>query len=157
MPKAVVARGRDAARGGTCVQRGNPVTWDTATIVSIAGGLLIAGAGFWVLWAWRDGARAHEDALGPTLNDTTAADDPGAGPRGAQVLARFSVPTRLVIGLSLLIMGYHVAVWGMPDLTPLRVPKQWWWVLVAGLTGAVGLSMLIDRVEQKRGGGPSSE
>lgn len=132
------------------------MTWDTAAIASIAGGLLIAGAGFWVLWAWRGGARAHEDALDSTSNDAAEDGEPGARSRGAQFLARFSVPTRLVIGLSLLVLGYHVAVWGMPDLTPLRVPKQWWWVLVAVLTGAVGLSMLIDRVEQKRDDGPSS-
>lgn len=52
------------------------------------------------------------------------------------------------LGFSLLVLGYHVAVW----LTPLRgltihVPGDLWWVVVGGAAAAVGVSALVDRME----------
>lgn len=55
-------------------------------------------------------------------------------------------PTRMVVGASSILMGYHIAAWVLPARwQPLSVPLERWWMvaLVVGL--AVGGSLWMDR------------
>ena len=59
-----------------------------------------------------------------------------------------SVPTRYVIGLSLLLVSYHLVAYGLPAAwVPLRVPEGRFWMLAAGLTVACALSIGMDFLE----------
>lgn len=118
-------------------------------ILSMVSGAGVLIAGLWMLWGKRvvpagpggGGADEHE-AVG---------DGPAAGARpGRSVRERFSEPTRLVIGVSLLIAGYHLAAWGAPEAWfGVKVPRDRWWILAVGLPGAVLASVGIDRLEQR--------
>lgn len=62
-----------------------------------------------------------------------------------------TTPTRVVIGLSLAICGYHLIVWVFPpSLTPLQWNRQFWWVLLAGALGVILLSCAMDAWVMRR-------
>ena len=68
-------------------------------------------------------------------------------PLPIQGLGEVTRPTGLVIGLSLLGVGYHLLAWSLPpDWISLRVSPAMWPVvpIVAGV--AVGASLAIDRL-----------
>jgi len=109
-------------------------------------GLILAGAlavaGGTLLWSPRRaaGPKGH-----PSEGET--ADD-GLGPR------RFglSEPTRLVLGLCLLVLGYHAAAYSLPShWIALHVPASKWWLLATGVGLAVGGSLAADRFESRSG------
>lgn len=57
-----------------------------------------------------------------------------------------SAPTRVVIGLTFAVTGYHLIVWAFPQsLTPLQLNRQFWWVLLAAAFIAPLLSFVMDR------------
>ncbi|MBX3402868.1 MAG: hypothetical protein KF699_05575 [Phycisphaeraceae bacterium] len=69
-----------------------------------------------------------------------------------------SLPTRMVIGVSMLVLGYHLAVWALPaGMTNVRVPRERWWVVALGVAAAIGGSCVLDRSMSGdgRGGGHS--
>jgi hypothetical protein len=94
-------------------------------------GVVLVGAGFWWLWGGRWGwLPAH------------------------RMQASCSQPTRMVIGLVHLVLGYHVAVWSLPtDRTPIHMPKEYWPWVVAGATVMVAGSRWMDRFDQSAGDG----
>lgn len=56
-----------------------------------------------------------------------------------------SVPTRYVLGISLLLLGYHFVAYALPtNWVPLAVPGDRFWMLGAGLTAACGISIGLD-------------
>ena len=61
-------------------------------------------------------------------------------------------PTRLVVGVVLVIAGYHIAAWALPpDVLAVQLRRERWWVwAVCGLL-AVGLSVVLDRMESGSG------
>jgi len=59
-----------------------------------------------------------------------------------------------VIGLILLIMGYHMIVWSLPNTPSLHLPRDRWYLLVAGSATLILLSMGIDRLERRNMGDP---
>jgi len=62
-----------------------------------------------------------------------------------------SHPTRVVLGLSLFGVGYHLIVWAFPPtLTSVQFSRQFWWVFFLGLGASVGLSLLMDRRDATR-------
>ena len=70
---------------------------------------------------------------------------------GVESVARISQATRTVVGLCLLIVGYHVAAYTAPaswDL--LRVPVDRAWILGLVLAAAVGVSVGTDRLERRK-------
>ena len=72
--------------------------------------------------------------------------EPSAGARRASL----SVPTRMALGLTLLVLGYHVAAWSLPDSwTPMKVPLERWWMLAAGAGAMIGSSVAMDRREEE--------
>ncbi len=61
---------------------------------------------------------------------------------------RLSEPARLVIGLSLVIVGYHAASYSLPrGWLALRVPPDRLWLLGVGVIAAIGLTLLSDRID----------
>lgn len=68
---------------------------------------------------------------------------------GMEPRPRVSQASKTVLGLCLLIVGYHVAAYTAPaswDL--LRVPLDRAWILGLGLAAAVGVSLGTDRLER---------
>lgn len=59
--------------------------------------------------------------------------------------SRLSDPTRLAIGASSAILGYHLAAWSTPRAWGLLcVPWQFSWLLIAGIILAVVGSLALD-------------
>ncbi len=59
-----------------------------------------------------------------------------------------SVPTRYVLGMSLLLFAYHAVAYGLPsNWVPLKVPADRFWMLAAALTLAGAASIVIDMLE----------
>lgn len=81
-------------------------------------------------------------------------DDEGAG-RAYAVLrwwGTLSTPTRRVVEVSLIVGGYHIAVYALPSHLPmLAVPRDLWWLVPAGIALALGGSLLADRLDRRRG------
>lgn len=109
-------------------------------VASIVAGVALVIGGFWVMWARRP---SDEDAGGSHTTNVGSAGGPAR--RG-----RLSVPTRLTIGLAMLIGGYHIAAYGSPDAWfPIKVPREKWWVLAIGAVVVVGGSLGIDQLEKR--------
>ncbi|GJQ28791.1 MAG: hypothetical protein HBSAPP03_06750 [Phycisphaerae bacterium] len=101
-------------------------------ILTVLAGIAAAAAGAWLIW-------------GPRLAP--------APPRGrfARWRSRLSAPSRAVLGLSLLLLGYHAASWALPDhILPLRVPPHRGWILALALAAAVAASLALDRRHEPR-------
>jgi hypothetical protein len=89
-------------------------------------GIALVGAGFWWLWAGRWGWLPM-----------------------ARVQQGCSQPTRMVIGLVHLVLGYHIAVWSVAsDRKPIQIPRQHWPWVVIGAAVAVAGSRWMDRFDQ---------
>ena len=104
--------GQRAERGGQ-QSRVHPLLPPVLLFLAVLG-LILLGVGFWVLGA--EGARRR---FGPTVSD----------------------PTRYTIGVCLLIGGYHLVAFSLPDAwVPLKVPKDRWYlvpsVIVLALLGS---------------------
>lgn len=98
----------------------------------LLGGVALLAAGAWWLW----GSRWV-----------------GAGP--ARFREAASEPTRMVIGLVHLVLGYHLIVWTLPESQrPPHMPQQaWHWVVGASvlmMAGSVGIDQLDRRTSASR-------
>lgn len=103
---------------------------DAGEMALLGGGAVLAGLGLWGVASGRGGRRAG-------------------------VWGRLSEPTRLVAGLSLLGLGYHLAVWAFPvGRAAVQLPREHWEWVVVGVVGLVGASMLLDRID---GGGRTGD
>ena len=106
--------------------------FDVWSVMGLVFGAGSAVAGVWMLAIARPGRFA--DHATPV-------------PLPIQGLGEVTRPTGLVIGLSLLGVGYHLLAWSLPpDWISLRVPIAMWPVvpIVAGVS--VGASLAIDRL-----------
>lgn len=98
-------------------------------------GAALAAAGLWWLWGgrwtWLPESRFHRAA---------------------------TVPTRVVVGLVHLVLGYHLIAWQVRgEQQPLQVPRSAWVWLVLGCGAAIGCSLALDRLERRTdGAGPDS-
>lgn len=94
-------------------------------VAGVVGGAVLGLVGLWVLWGRK--------AIGP---------------------GGLSEPTRLVLGLSLLVVGYHLVSYGLPSgALPLRVAADRWWLLGVGIGVALGSSLALDAMEGGKGAG----
>lgn len=67
------------------------------------------------------------------------------------LIGEVSEPTRLVLGLVLIVVGYHVAAYGLPSgWFRLKVPASNWWMLAIGVALAVAGALLAERLERRR-------
>ncbi len=63
--------------------------------------------------------------------------------------ARLSVPTRMALALALMVLGYHVAAWSLPDSwTPIKLPIERWWVLAIVGVLMLSSSVVMDRRDE---------
>lgn len=70
-------------------------------------------------------------------------------PKEGTKRAGLSVPTRMALALALLVLGYHVAAWSLPDSwTPMKVPLDRWWVLAIGGVMMVSSSVVMDQRDE---------
>jgi len=98
--------------------------WNAPTIAGLAAAVALGLVGVGLLW----GRHASE--------------------RLAGVSGRLSEPTRLVLGVCALVVGYHVAAYALPGgWITLHVPASLWWVLAGGVALAIAGSLLGDLVE----------
>lgn len=59
-------------------------------------------------------------------------------------------PTRLVMGLSLALVGYHLLAWTLPaHWFPLRVPPELWPLLLGGVAVAIAGTLTVDALERR--------
>jgi hypothetical protein len=101
---------------------------------------------------------APETPLFPSAGGGVSADraggeggEGGAGGAGGGLGERFSPATLYVMGLGLLVLGYHAVAWGLPGfVVPMRWPEQQWWALVVLVLGLGGVSVMIDRFERRQ-------
>lgn len=96
-------------------------------IASITFGAALVFAGLWWLWggrcSWLPESRFHRAA---------------------------TVPTRLVVGIVHLVLGYHLIAWQVRgEQRPLQVPRTAWVWLVLGCGAAIGGSVALDRLERR--------
>lgn len=110
-----------------------PSSRSMTTTLFIVLGAALALAGLWWLWggraSWLPESRFHRAA---------------------------SMPTRVVVGLVHLILGYHLIAWEMKgEQRLLQVPRTAWVWLVLGSAGAVGGSIGLDRLERRGGDHPA--
>ena len=101
-------------------------------IASIVLGASLVLAGFWWLWggrwSWLPESRFHRAA---------------------------TVPTRVVVGIVHLVLGYHLIAWQVRgEQRPLQVPRSAWVWLVLGCGAAVAGSVALDRLERRAGRDP---
>ncbi len=107
--------------------------------VLFIGGVLVGLVGIGLVWKRRFGAGDKQ---------------PGGG-LGARLpmVGRVSESTRLLMGIGLLVMGYHMGVWAFPaGVTPVQVGREYWWGVVGGVIVLVVASIGMDRVERNTGG-----
>ncbi|KAA0215065.1 MAG: hypothetical protein DYG94_03530 [Leptolyngbya sp. PLA3] len=111
--------------------------WQVGGLVA---GVVIACGGVYVLRFSR--TRAQCDA------DRSAGPDAGAL---ESLLGRTSVSTRAAIGLSLLVLGYHLAAYALPaGWLWLKVPPERLWILGLSIALLVGGSIALDRAEDRQ-------
>ncbi|MCC6969827.1 MAG: hypothetical protein IT434_06345 [Phycisphaerales bacterium] len=70
-------------------------------------------------------------------------------PKEGTKRAGLSVPTRMATALALLVLGYHVAAWSLPDSwTPIKLPIARWWVLAIAGVLMLSSSVAMDRRDE---------
>jgi hypothetical protein len=130
--------------------------WDGLGMLALRVAMCVVGAGlialsFWVLRGRRDDHAARVQARREELaklgrTDATKLPEGEARLSTRSALRAMSEPTRLVVGISLLLAGYHLLAYGLPPAAmPFRVPMDRLWMLGVGLVGACGVSVGVDR------------
>jgi hypothetical protein len=99
-------------------------TWQ---ILGVSAGGALALVSLWLLRGAKRAIRASDDGLVEGL----------------------SGPTRLTLGVTGLLVGYHLAMWSVPALS-FGVPLHLWWVVALGGGLAVAGAVAVDLLE--RGG-----
>lgn len=104
--------------------------------LAVGGGL--ASAGLWLLF-------------GKRILGSAARPAPSAEPEShvSPATFRLSEPTRLVVALCLVVVGYHIAAYASPAAWfPLKIPVERWWIMALGVLVAISGAILSDRMER---------
>lgn len=107
------------------------MNWGAPQIAMAIVGVAAFLAGLWFLLLWRPGKKPKALRL---------AED--ARPQG------LTEPTRLVISLVSLILGYHFIVWNFPPHTGVQLTRDLWYVWIPLGIAMIGISLLMDRHER---------
>lgn len=122
----------------------------------VAPGLALLVGGVWMVWGKR-AARTESTGQAAAATAAGASEARPDGWAGAWVRARawrdgLTQPTRLVLGLCAILVGYHVLAYVLPGhWLPLRVPVERWWWLGVGVVLAVGATLGLDKMEKRLG------
>ncbi|MBU6413955.1 MAG: hypothetical protein KGS45_10820 [Planctomycetes bacterium] len=119
--------------------------WNAGRIAGLVFAFGVIGLGFRLILLARSRSRsqppASSDAPDPASNETQA--------RKLGWFAGLSAGTQMVMGLSLVLIAYHIAAWVSPlHWFPLQLPSDRWWVvfLLSGI--GIGGSLLAERLER---------
>ena len=118
------------------------VHWEWALVVPA---LALIVVGVWLTRGRRDDI--EEQRRIRRLQALAGKEGPGGVLAGFQAWKlTLREPTRMVVGASSILMGYHIGAWVMPARwQPLSVPLERWWIVVLIVVLAVGGSLLMDR------------
>jgi hypothetical protein len=128
--------------------------------VMMIAGVFLFSAGIWTLARLRSG-EPRADTPRPDAPDPHApepvADGPARpspdrpAPAGLGIRSPvWSTPSRAALGVSMMLVGYHLVVWTMPPTaTNLQVPRSVWWVVPLACAALVTLSRAIDLLEAR--------
>lgn len=85
-----------------------------------------------------------------------APSEPGPQKPPSPGRSRITRPTRLLIGVLLLMAGFHAIVWAFPpDVLALQLSRRWWWIWLGVGALLVLVSLGLDRLDRRTlGGGP---
>jgi hypothetical protein len=104
-----------------------------ATIAIGAAAAALFAIGAWFVWVGR-----HTEPDAP------------ARTRLGRWKQSLSLPSRAAVGLSIMLLAYHGAVWISPwQDRLLSVPREFWWVVVGAVTLVIALSILTDHLEAR--------
>lgn len=127
-----------------------PFDWAVLLYGLLLPALALIGLGLWMVW----GRRAELNREERHREDVKAAmRGDGVAPQTLRVrLAQWrdsrTEPTRLVLGMSALLVGYHIAAYVLPPhILPFHVPWDRAWILAAGVALLVTSSLAIDRMQ----------
>jgi len=111
-----------------------PATTTPDQVITIILGVVVVIAGLTLLRLRPSSSRPGTD------HPDAGAPQPLANPLG------LTEPTRLVISVVLLVVGYHLIMWAIPPSwgSPIVVPRHRWYYLVAGAVLVVAASLLLD-------------
>jgi hypothetical protein len=110
----------------------DPSVWPGVAIYAGAAAVFLTGV--WFLWGGRRPGSGQEVEHHRLL---------------ARWRAGMSIPSRLAVGLSLILLGYHFAAWNSPESWRLlKVPREYWWAVIAGCAALGGGSLVADRFER---------
>lgn len=108
--------------------------------------------GGWMFWGSRARATVNESASSGEGDPPVASVSTSLYARARLWRDSLSVPTALVLGLSSLVVAYHLLAWTLPsDRLPTLIPLARWWALVALVGAMVVGSVWADRLESRRG------
>lgn len=111
--------------------------WQSTGLVA---GVLLAGGGLYMLRYSR--TRGQTEANEPVEPRTGILES---------LLGWTSVSTRAAIGLSLLVLGYHLSAYALPaGWLWLKVPPERLWILGLAIGVVVGGSIVLDRFEERK-------
>ncbi len=109
-------------------------------LVGSGAGALLLALGLWLLWS---GRRPRFVPL----------DDQPLPPTSPSPLVRlrdrFTLPTRMALGLSIALVGYHTIVYVNPRARVLHVPLEHAWILAVGIVITVLASLGADRLADR--------
>jgi hypothetical protein len=124
-----------------------------AEVLLVVPALVLAAVGVWLMRGRRLDLQeeARIDRLSEVRGDPLPTTSMGRVWQSAQQWRRtLREPTRLVLGVSALLLGYHLSAWVLPSTwMPFRVPEHRWWILVLGVLLAVSGSLAMDRWERR--------
>lgn len=146
--------------------------WEyVGTVALIAAGCALVVGGLWLLRGRRmdhvarvkaEQERAEKQAAehaaqlgslhasGVAQSELVQAVQSSANPSAPRMLRPMSEPTRLVVGIGLLLVGYHALAYALPaSWLPLRVPIDRLWMLGAGVVCAAAISAAMDRLTEQ--------
>lgn len=104
---------------------------------AVAAALLTLFA-LWMLWGGRDFSPEEPE------------DGDRPAPNFLQAFRRsLSRSSRSVLGMSALVVGYHLVAYANPHLPLVQVPFDRWWALALGVLIVIWASLAMDRLERR--------
>lgn len=130
-----------------------PFDWAVLLYGLLLPAVTLIALGLWMVWGRRAELnreeRHREDVKAAMRGDNLPADT--LRMRLDRWRDSRTEPTRLVLGMSALLMGYHIAAYVLPPhILPFHVPWDRAWILAAGVALIVTSSLAIDRMQGPR-------
>ena len=131
-----------------------PYSFGIADVFVFGVALIIVACGLWLVWGDRVSGKDSEGFGNQRGRNYGLFMVQGLLPPMVQRFSIFMLAwreqatnaTKLTVGISALLLGYHIAAWWSPShWLPLRFPVDNWYLVVGGLTFACVASVLMDK------------